>query len=117
LHDYLGPAIGESREPRPATDNQRDYAEFLGLDISRDTVSVASAKIAQHLFALNQQALRKLQLKPGDRVRRISSIEIDGQPRTYSQEFIVSSIQPNARVYFKGIGCQAAWPVHLEKVA
>jgi hypothetical protein len=117
LADYLGPAIRDGRPPRPATESQRAYADSLGLDVSADTVSIASAKIAQHLFALNKQALRKLRLKPGDRVRQIVDADVAaGLPR-HLHEFIVSSIQSNARVYFKGIGCQGAWSVHLEKVA
>jgi|SRR5579871_3580866 len=117
LADYLGTAIRDGQAPRPSTEPQRAYAKSLGLDVSSDTVSVASAKIAQHLFALNKRALRKLRLRPGDRVRRILEGSTSGPFPTRRGEFVVSSIQLNARVYFKGIGCQGAWPVQLEKVS
>jgi hypothetical protein len=116
LRDYLSPAFGAERDVRPATQRQIEFARDLGYDVYGDSVSIASAKIAQHLFALNQQALRRLKLKPGDRVRRIGDVEVNGERHAYSEEFIVSSIQPDGRVFFKGIGCRGGWPTQLGKV-
>ena len=117
LRDYLAPAFGEKRKVRLTTPSQIEFARDLGFDVSSYSVSIAFAKIAQHLSALNQRALRRLRLKPGDRVRRISDFEMNGKKQSYSEEFIVSSIQPDGRVFFKGIGCRSGWPTQLERVS
>src|SRR5438105_6247331 len=110
LRDYLALAFGEERKIRPATPSQTEFARDLGFDVSDDSMSVALAKIAQHLSALNERALWRLKLKPGDRVRRISNFEVNGKKQSYSEEFVVSSIQPDGRAFFKGTGCRNGWP-------
>ena len=116
LLDAVASAIGHEL-PKPSTDRQQAFAESLGHDVSADSQRVASAKIGEALFARNQDAIAALTLKPGDHVVRVERFEHDGEMRTLEREFIVSSIQPNGRVFFKGGNGQGAWPTQLKKLA
>lgn len=114
LLDAVASAIGF--EPaEPSSERQRLFAASLGCEVSDDTKRVASAKIGEALYVKNQEAIAALSLKAGDRVVRTEHFEFDGEMRTISQEFVVSSIQPNGRVYFKGGNGQSAWPSQLSK--
>ncbi|MEG4507026.1 hypothetical protein QUA81_25545 [Microcoleus sp. F6_B4] len=76
---------------------------------------MASAKIGEALFSKNQDAIAALNLKPGDRVIKISRFELNNEFHTFEQEFVISSIQPNGRVFFKGGNGRGAWPTQLKK--
>jgi hypothetical protein len=116
LLDAVAPAIGY--EPAEAsTDRQRSFAAALGCDVTQDSKRVASAKIGDVLFEKNQQAIATLDLKPGDRVIRVHQFEFDGELRTLEQQYVISSIQPNGRVFFKGGNGQGAWPTQLRRCA
>ena len=116
LLDVVALAIGhESAES--SSDRQRSFAASLGRDVTHDSNRVASAKIGDTLFAKNQEAIVALALKPGDRVVRVQQFEFEGELRTLEQEYVVSSIQPNGRVFFKGGNGQGAWPTQLRRCA
>ena len=116
LLDRVAPAIGY--EPAAgSSERQRAFAESLGQDVTFDSKRVASAKIGEALLARNRDAIDSLNLRPGDRVIRITQFEHAGELRSFEQEFIVSSIQPNGRVFFKGGNGQGAWPTQLRKPA
>lgn len=91
IYDQVAKAIGHDG-PNPATARQREYASSLGLNVSEDTTRVATVKISEVLFARNQQALRDLDLKPGDRVMRVSRFQQNGEWYTFEREFVISSI-------------------------
>ena len=114
LLDAVAPALGY--EPaHPSSERQRSFATSLGCDVAGDSKRVASAKISDALFAKNQEAIVALALKPGDRVVRVHQFEFDGELRTLEQEYVISSIQPNGRVFFKGGNGQGAWPTQLRR--
>lgn len=116
LLDSVATAIGH--EPvEQSSERQRAFAASLGQNVAADSKRVASAKIGEALFAKNQDAIASLHLKPGDRVVRVEHFEFDGEMRTVEQEFVISSIQPNGRVFFKGGNGQGAWPTQLKKHA
>jgi len=114
LLDLVATAIGHE-PPEQSSERQRMFAESLGQNVAADTKRVASAKIGEALFTKNQDAIASLQLKPGDCVVRLEHFEYDGEMRTIEQAFVVSSIQPNGRVFFKGGNGQGAWPTQLKK--
>lgn len=116
LLDCVAPAIGYEPSEQ-SSDRQRSFAESLGQDVSTDSKRVASAKIGEALLSKNLGAIASLNLQPGDRVIRITQFEYGGELRSLEQEFIVSSIQPNGRVFFKGGNGQGAWPTQLKKPA
>ncbi len=116
LLDAVAAAIS-FEPPEPASERQKAFAESLGENVADDTKRVASAKIGESLLAKNQDAIAALQLKPGDHVIRTEHFEFDGEMRTLEQEFVVSSIQPSGRVFFKGGNGQGAWPTQLRKCA
>ncbi|RJX18294.1 MAG: hypothetical protein C4570_07020 [Ammonifex sp.] len=116
IHTVVGPAILSKAAAYPASERQIDFARALGLNVSKDSSLVASAKIADELFVRNQAALEKLQLKPGETVRVRHRIELDGMTREWTEEFVISSIQPNCRIMFKGGNGRGAWPTQVEKV-
>jgi hypothetical protein len=110
-------AVSVGFEPaESSSERQRAFASSLGCSVVSDSKRVASAKIGDALLARNQTAIMSLNLKPGDRVVRTEHLELEGEVHSISQEFIVSSIQPNGRVYFKGGNGQGAWPTQLTKV-
>ena len=114
LHDAVARAILD--EPRqPSTSNQRVFAGSLNLDVGADSRRVASARIREARDSRNRDALQALQLAPGDRVVRIQTFEIDRVTHFDEREFIVSSIGPNHRVFFKGGQGQGAWPTQLRR--
>lgn len=115
LLDAVAVAIGHE-PPEQSSERQRAFAASLGHDVTADSKRVASAKIGEALFAKNQDAIASLSLKPGDRVVRVEQFEYDGEMRTLEQEFVISSIQPNGRVFFKGGNGQGAWPTQLKKL-
>lgn len=116
LLDRVAAAIGY--EPADSSsERQRAFAESLGQDVAGDSKRVASAKIGEALLSKNRSAIESLDLRPGDRVIRVTQFEHAGELRSFEQEFIVSSIQPNGRVFFKGGNGQGAWPTQLRKPA
>ena len=114
LTDAVSEALGLD-PPVPSTERQRDYAESLGVAVRTDTQRVASAKIADALFERNSEALAALDLVPGDRVVRTVRFEHDGETHVKEQEFVVSSIHTNGRIYFKGGQGQGAWPTQVRR--
>lgn len=114
LLDAVASAIG-FEPPVGSSDRQQAFASSLGYSVSSDTKRVASARISDALLEKNQAALAALDLKPGDHVVRMEYFEFEGDMRSISQEFVVSSIQPNGRVFFKGGNGQGAWPTQLMK--
>lgn len=116
LLDAVALAIGY--EPgEPSSERQRSFAASLGCTVTHDSKRVASAKIGDALFAKNQEAIAALAFNPGDRVVRVHQFEFEGELRTLEQEYVISSIQPNGRVYFKGGNGQGAWPTQLRRCA
>lgn len=114
LFDAVAVAVG-FEAPEPSSVRQRSYAEALGFSVASDSKRVASAKIAEALFEKNQQAITEMNLKPGDHVVRVEHVEFEGEMRTLETEFVISSIQPNGRVFFKGGNGQCAWPTQLRR--
>lgn len=116
LLDCVATAIGYEL-PEHSSERQCSFAASLGHNVAADSKRVASAKIGDALFARNQDAIASLKLQPGDRVVRLTQFEHEGKLQSFEQEFVVSSIQPNGRVFFKGGNGQGAWPTQLKKPA
>ena len=114
IQTVIGPAIMHVYAQNPATDRQIEFGKTISVDVSRDSNLVASAKISDRLFVINTEAAAKLSLKPGDSVRVRESIAHIIATYQFDEEFVVSSVQPNGRVMFKG-GCgRGAWAAQLE---
>lgn len=116
IRQYVASAIGEKAYDEPSTEKQIKFAMSLGLDVAKDTKGIASAKISDELHAQNLQALNRLNLKPGDRVRQKHTGEVNGEDYEFYTEHVISSITEYGRVFFKGVGCQSAWPTQIEKI-
>ncbi|MBM7556309.1 hypothetical protein [Halanaerobacter jeridensis] len=116
IYDAVEPAIDPNMEFNESTEKQIEFGEELGLDLKNNSLRVASAKIEDKLKENNKQAIEELNLKPGDKVKKKSKVEIDGEEKKYITKHVVSSIGKNYRVYFKGGNGQGAWPTQLEKV-
>ena len=111
-------AISLGFEPAElASERQRAFAASLGANVEELSKRVASARIGELLMAKNLRAIKDMNLKPGDQVVRIQSFEFQGETRILEQEFVISSVQPNGRVFFKGGNGQGAWPTQLRKSA
>lgn len=107
IMDFVAPSVGE-RERMASTESQIDFADTLGIDVLNDSRRVASAKIQDQLDKKNLNALKSLNLEPGDKVLYDNGYMI--------KEHIVSSIKENGKVYFKGIGCPQAWASQIIRV-
>ena len=114
LLDKIAAAIGHE-PPEQSSERQQSFAASLGLDVTTDSKRVAGAKIGDALYTKNQEAIASLNLQPGDRVIQVTQFEYEGKLRSLEQEFVVSSIQPNGRVFFKGGNGLGAWPTQLKK--
>jgi hypothetical protein len=115
LEDAVAPALLH-RAPASASERQIEFGKALGLDLSSDTLRVASAKIDRELYCRNLMALRTLDLQPGDRVIKRDTYEMDGTIHILEHEFVISSIDPNSlRVWFRGGNGQGAWPTQLRR--
>ena len=116
LLDAVSTSVG--LEPQePASERQKAFAKSLGAVLESESKRVASAIIGQLLHERNQEAIARLQLSAGDWVVRTQRIEIEGETHILEQEFVISSVQPNGRVFFKGGNGQGAWPTQLRKSA
>lgn len=116
IYDTVAVALGHE-PPAPSTDRQREFAASLGQDVTTDSQRVAGAKIGEALQERNKRVLAELNLKPGDRVVRIDRFEHNGEWKTIEQDFVISSIQSNGRIFFKGGNGQGAWPTQVRKIA
>ena len=114
IFDAVAPAIGQ-RPAEVSTERQREFANSLGIDVLADTKRIASAKIGEALYKKGQDALAEMNLRPGDQVIRFAQFEFQGEAQVIEEEFVVSSIQKNGRVFFKGGNGQSAWPTQLRK--
>jgi hypothetical protein len=114
LLDAVAETLG-FESAQPSSERQRAFAQSLGVNVDHDSKRVASAKIGDVLLERNQQAIASLQLKPGDRVIRVHRFEYEGEEHELAREFVVSSIQANGRVFFRGGNGQGAWPTQLRK--
>jgi hypothetical protein len=101
---------------RASSAEQRKFARSLKLNVAKDSMRVASARISDALLAANKKALDRLKLSKGDKVIFIEKYEGESGVHMRMSEHVISSIGSNGRVYFKGIGCQGAWPTQLKKV-
>lgn len=100
---------------RASSAEQRKFAKSLKLNVAKDSMRVASAKISDALLAANKKALRRLKLSKGDKVVFTEKYDTESGVHRRISEHVISSIGSNGRVYFKGIGCQGAWPTQLKK--
>jgi hypothetical protein len=100
---------------KASSPEQRKFARSLKLNVAKDSMRVTSAKISDALLATNKKTLDRLKLSKGDKVIFIEEYETESGVHKRVSEHVVSSIGSNARVYFKGIGCQGAWPTQLKK--
>lgn len=103
--DRIAVVIGEKEAVKP-TERQIEYAKTLVVYIKNDSRRVISAKIEDELEKRNIKALKKLKLKPGDKVLL--------KEKTFPREYVISSIKENGKIYFKGIGCPQAWVSQIE---
>lgn len=116
LLDAVSEAVGLPPS-EPSTKSQQSFAKSLGEDISKESKRVASAIIGDALFTHNQARLKELKLKPEDRVIRTDRFEHGGIIREVEKEFVVSSIHPSGRIYFKGGKGEGAWPTQVRKLS
>jgi hypothetical protein len=91
---------------RPASDHQVSYASSLGLDVTKDSLEVASARIQERLNDRNAELIAEMKLTPGSRVFW----------KSWKREMIVSSIAENGRLWFKGGNGLGAFPHQVTKV-
>lgn len=113
IEEYLYGALHPDTGLKKATDAQKTYAKSLGIKNSNsDSSLLLSAKIEEVLLERNVNALMKLNLQPGNTV--VVTKKYKGN--MWKEEYIVSSIGKNKRVYFKGIGCKGAWPTEITSV-
>ena len=91
-----------------ATQKQSEFAAKFQRDLSHVSRRVADAVVADLMTALNLAAIQRERLAPGVTVKNKHDI-ID-------RERVISSIQPDGTVYFKGGNGARAWARSLIRV-
>lgn len=122
--ERVGIAIG--CPPRVVSDRQRELAEELEIDVT-ECASFWSVfmKIQEAIQFSNLDAVRRMELKPGDTVFKSDDFieqclmealgeEWESVAEQLPREFEVSSIRRDGQVFFKG-GTEQAPARHLEK--
>ena len=121
--EKIGDAIG--CPPRDVSDRQRELADELGVDISDcDSSLVAFVRIQEAIQIANTDAVRRMDLKPGDivtvtddiieqRMKKALGKRWESVVEHFPREFKVSSIREDGKVFFKGGGQEPA--SYLEK--
>ncbi|MGH6925483.1 MAG: hypothetical protein ACRED5_17285 [Propylenella sp.] len=101
--DFLGLSdLGE------ATRKQLEFAAKFQRDLSHVSRRVADAVVEDLMTELNLAAIQREQLAPGVRVRNKHEIA--------QRKLVISSIQPDGTVYFKGGNGARAWARSLVRV-
>ena len=124
--ERVGNAVG--CPPRVVSDRQQELAYELEIDVT-DCTSFWSAfvRIQEAIHLSNLDAVRRMELKPGDRVfksddpveQRLKEAlgeRWESVAEQFPREFEVSSIREDGQVYFKG-GREQAPARYLEKRA
>lgn len=122
--ERVGIAIG--CPPRVVSDRQRELAKELEIDIKECASSwSAFMRIQEAIQLSNLDAVRRMELKPGDIVFKPDDLiekclsealgeEWESVAEQLPREFEVSSIREDGQVYFKG-GTEQAPARYLEK--
>ena len=115
IHDVVDAAIDPGAKDRSPTESQLKLAEQIGIAIAKDSYRVSFAKIADKLDELNEEAMSRMQLKPGDQV--IFAEHCSMNEELQDLVYTISSIGRNGKVYFKDTTNNGqAWPAQLTKV-
>ena len=115
IEDFVAPAIHPGGSPRAATERQIELGDSISVDLRGDSARVASARLSEELFKLNKAAAAELDLHPGDRVIQRLNGQVRGRDVVCDQEFVVSSVGKNFRVWFKGGNGRSAWPTEIKR--
>ena len=107
--EEVGDAVG--CPPREVSDRQHELAKELGIDVTDCKSSwVAFVRIQEAIQLSNLDAVRRMGLKPGDRVvKPLRHLEALGEQwkavtEQIQTEHEVSSIREDGQVFFKGGG-------------
>ena len=92
IEEAVSPALYLEPDRDPATKRQIEYAQSFGIDVSKDSKGVASAKIQVQQDSRNKVLIEKMRLAPG------SVVVWKWNQRT----MVISSIADNGRIWFKG---------------
>jgi len=114
--DAVGAAIGDVERYDTPTDRQVARARSLEIDVSGHSFRVAFAMIADALRERENRAIRRMNLRPGDRVGREHRFERDGQIQRWTEELVISSIRDDGLLYFKGGGGKRGWASNFRKI-
>ncbi len=110
--DVIGPAISEDAR-KDSTDKQIAFAASLDIDVSKDSLRVASARISDILISRNLEKIKLLKLEPGTLVAMDYKSPQGDDP--FTRFFIISSINKEGLVYFKGGNGQCSWASKLRQ--
>ena len=87
-----------------STMKQKEFAKELGINVEKDSIRVASAKISVAVDQKNRELLKKYDLKPGKQVKW----------KKWDRIMVISSISENCRLWFKGGNGWGAFPHEIE---
>ena len=104
IQTALAPVLTGEAEPRRASVRQVAYASSLSLDVSHDSMEVASVRIQERLDERNAALIREMKLAPGVRVAW----------KKMRREMVISSIASNGRLWFKGGNGNGAFPHEVD---
>lgn len=107
IMDFVEPALDiELISKKTSTEKQRKYAKSLGIDVSQDSIRVASIKISIALDKRNHDLIHIYGLKPGKQIKW----------KKWNRIMEISSISVNCRLWFKGGNGWGAFPHEIEPI-
>ena len=106
IHEAVAPALWLGPDRDPATPKQIEYAALFGVDVTRDSKRVASAKIQEEQDERNKLLIEQMNLQPGSVVLW----------KRRDRRMVISSIAKNCRLWFKGGNGYGAFPHEIEAV-
>lgn len=94
---FWGKSLGQP------TAKQVALADKFGYDLRGETRRVAHAIIDDLMLQLNREAIEEHDLKPGAKIRHVQN----------GNEYVISSVQDDGMVFFKGGNGKKAWARNL----
>ncbi len=108
IQDILDVDFWDKPDLGKPTEKQVALASKFGYDISGDSRRVGEAIIADIMEQLNLESIENQSLKTGNMVRNIWD--------SHRQTLVISSIQEDGLIYFKGGNGKKAWARNLVKI-
>lgn len=113
----LGDEILDIFPEKQTSESQEILAGQLGIKDLSPLLEIAALQIDAELIRLNEEAMAEYGFEPGMRVRFLGGPNVFGLAYEVGEEYVISKVKPNGRIYFKQSNGASAYANQLEPVA